>query len=104
MSSVRQLHLPVWGPYLLVAALAMAALLPLFSRLPKVAVVACFDPSHLLYSLVPSSEPAGAVHCVSAPARVVSWTLLVAATLVVQLVLVPAALLAATLILRERAA
>lgn len=96
----RPLRLPMWGPYLVAAALAMAALLPMFERLPRVAVVACFDAGHPLYSLVPSAEPAGAVHCVTAPAPVVSWTLMVAATLVVQLILAPAALLAALLMLR----
>ncbi len=77
----------------------MTALLPLLDRLPRVAVVACFDAGHPLYSLVPSTEPAGAVHCVSAPAPVVSWTVMVAAALVVQLVLTPTALLAAALLL-----
>lgn len=77
----------------------MTALLPLLDRLPRVAVVACFDAGHPLYSLVPSTGPAGAVHCVSAPAPVVSWTVMVAAALVVQLVLTPAALLAVALLL-----
>ncbi len=96
----RPLRLPAWGPYLVVAAIMTAGLLPLLDRLPRVAVVACFDAGHPLYSLVPSTEPAGAVHCVTAPAPVVSWTLMVAATLVVQLILTPAALLAALLMLR----
>ncbi len=96
----RPLRLPAWGSYLVAAALAVAALLPVLVRLPRVAVVACFDPGHPLYSLVPSVEPAGAVHCVTAPAPVVSWTLMVAATLLIQLVVMPAALLAAMLMLR----
>ncbi|MFT4226676.1 hypothetical protein [Micropruina sp.] len=95
----RRLRLPMWGPHLIVAALITAALLPLLDRLPRVAVVACFDAGHPLYSLVPSTEPAGAIHCVSAPAPVVSWTLMVASTLVVHLVLTPAALVAAALLL-----
>ena len=94
------MRLPAWGPHLVAAALAVAALLPLLGRLPRVAVVACFEAGHPLYSLVPSTEPAGAVHCVTAPEPVVSWTLMVAATLVVQFVLMPSALLAAMLLLR----
>ncbi|MFT4294177.1 MAG: hypothetical protein QM582_02060 [Micropruina sp.] len=96
MSILQRLRLPSWGPYVAVAALAMAGLLPLLARLPKVAVVACFDAGHPLYTLVPSS---GAVHCVTAPAPVVNWTLMVAAALLVHLVLVPAALLAAGVLL-----
>ncbi len=88
-----------WGPYSVVAALTVAALLPLLDRLPRVAVVACFDAGHPLYTVVATTEPAGVVHCVSAPAPVVSWTLMVAATLLMQLVLAPAALLAVAVLL-----
>lgn len=73
------------------------ALLPLVSRLPKVAVVACFEVGHPLYQWVPNT--AGG-HCVTAPATVVGWTLMVAVTLLVQLVLLPFILTAAAYLLR----
>lgn len=86
------------GPYLLVAALMTAGLLPVLERLPKVAVVACLDAGHPLYTLVAASGPDG-VRCVTAPQPIVTWTVMVAAALVVQLVLAPAALLAAAVVL-----
>ena len=80
---------PGIGARLVAVALTAAGLLPLLFRLPKVAVVACFDAGHPLYEWVPQTAFTGAAHCVTAAAPVVGWTLMVAATLVVQLVLLP---------------
>lgn len=93
----RLLRLPSWTSRVVALLLTVAALLPLLRQLPAVAVVTCFEPGHPLYSLVPSVE---SVHCITAPATVVSWTLMVGATLAVQLVLLPLALLGAGLLLR----
>lgn len=78
----------------------LLGLLPLLQRLPRVSVVACFDPGHPLYQWVPSTAFGGGVHCVSAPAPVVSWTLMVAATLLVQLLLLPLLVAAGALLVR----
>lgn len=75
------------------------AVLPLLLQLPRVSVVACFDAGHPLYEWIPST-PAAFVHCVSAPTPAVSWTLMIAATLVVQLVLLPLLLTAGGLLVR----
>jgi hypothetical protein len=75
-------------------------MVPLLLRLPKVSVVACFDAGHPLYEWIPTSGFAGDVHCMSAPAPVVSWTLMIAATLLVQLVLLPFLVAAGALLLR----
>lgn len=99
VTNLRQLRFPSWGPQLIAAALTIVGLLPLLVRLPRVAVVACFDAGHPLYSWVPTTEVGGAVHCLTAPAPVVSWTLMVASTLLVHVVLVPMALLAVVLLL-----
>lgn len=52
-------------------------------------MVACFDAGHPLYQWVPQTGFSGAAHCVTAPAQVVGWTLMIASTLVVQLLLLP---------------
>ena len=77
-------------------ALTLLALVPLLLRLPRVSVVACFDVGHPLYQWVPST----AAHCLSAPTAAVAWTLMVASTLVVQVVLLPLLLAAGALLLR----
>ncbi len=90
MDAVRHLFgRPGIGARLVAVALTAAGLLPLLFRLPKVAVVACFDAGHPLYQWVPQTSFTGAAHCVTAPAPVVGWTLMVAATLMVQLLLLP---------------
>lgn len=94
----RPLRIPGWGTPLLSALLAIAMVAPLLERLPKVAVVACFEAGHPLYTWVPTTD--GGAHCLTAPAPVVGWTLMVAATLLIHLVLIPAALLTAVLLLR----
>jgi hypothetical protein len=81
-------------------ALTILGLLPLLLRLPKVNVVACFDAGHPLYEWVPTVGFSGDVHCVSAPTPVVSWTLMIAATLAVQLLLLPLLLTAGALLVR----
>ena len=78
----------------------LLGLAPLLQRLPRVSVVACFDAGHPLYQWVPSTTFDGGVHCVSAPAPVVSWTLMVAATLLVQLLLLPPLVAAGALLVR----
>lgn len=85
---------------MLAALLTVVALVPALLRLPKVSVVACFDSAHPLYQWVPSTDFAAGVHCVSAPAPVVSWTLMVGATLMVQLVLLPLLLVVGGVLLR----
>lgn len=69
--------------------LTIAGLVPLLARLPKVAVVACFDAGHPLYAWVPEAPFTGTAHCLTAPAPAVGWTLMVAATLVVQILALP---------------
>ncbi len=69
--------------------LTVAGLVPLLTRLPKVAVVACFDAGHPLYQWVPNAPFTGTAHCLTAPAPAVTWTLMVAATLMVQLLALP---------------
>lgn len=96
----RPLRFPGWGARLVAALLAITVVAPLVQRLPRVALVACFDAGHPLYAWVSTVEPAGAVNCLTAPAPVVSWTLMIAATLLLHLVLMPAALLAVVLLLR----
>jgi hypothetical protein len=81
-------------------ALTLLALVPLLLRLPRVSVVACFDTGHPLYQWVPTASFTGDAHCVSAPTPVVSWTLMIAATLLVQLVLLPFLLGAGAFLLR----
>ncbi|MCC6495432.1 MAG: hypothetical protein IT193_04155 [Propionibacteriaceae bacterium] len=89
METVRHLFgRPGIRARLVAVAVTAAALLPLLLRLPRVAVVACFDAGHPLYQWVPQTG-FGAAHCVTAPAQVVGWTLMIASTLVVQLVLLP---------------
>ena len=70
----------------------IAALWPVLVNLPRVSLVACFDAAHPLYSLVPAEF--GELHCLSAPAPVVAWTLMVGATLLVQLLFLPMVLAA----------
>ncbi len=82
----------------LVAALVtIAVLLPALLRLPRVSVVACFDTAHGLFEWVPSF---GETTCISAPTPVVTWTLMVAATLLVQLLLLPLLLTAGVVLLK----
>lgn len=80
---------PGIGARLVAAAVTVAGLLPLLLRLPRVAVVACFDAGHPLYEWVPQTNFTGAAHCVTAPAPVVGWTLMIASTLLVQALLLP---------------
>lgn len=94
----RLLRVPRWGQ-LAAAVCTLLALVPVLARLPRVAVTACFDASHPLYTLVPSTAVGMPVTCVTAPEPVVTWTLMVAATLVVHLVLMPVALAAALVLL-----
>lgn len=75
----------------------MAALLPILLRLPRVSVVACFDSGHGLYQWVPNISGGS---CVSAPTAVVGWTLMIASTLLVQLLLLPLLLTAGVLLVR----
>lgn len=96
----RWLSLPGIRARLAAGALTILGLLPLLLRLPKVSVVACFDAGHPLYEWVATSGFSGDVHCVSAPAPVVSWTLMIAATLVVQLLLLPVLITAGALLIR----
>lgn len=88
-----------WASRVLAALITLVAVLPLLARLPRVAVVACFDAGHPLYTLT-ETHAGIAANCVTAPAPVVTWTLMVAATLLVHALLLPAALLAAGLLLR----
>lgn len=100
MNSWRSwLRRPRAGARLVAAIATVAALLPLLARLPRVSVVACFDSAHPLYQWVPTTG-LSTVHCVSAPAPVVSWTLMIAATLIVQLLLLPAILIASGILVR----
>jgi hypothetical protein len=78
----------------------LLAVVPLLLRLPKVSVVACFESGHPLYQWVATTQFAGDVHCVSAPAPVVGWTLMIAATLLVQVLLLPLLMTAAALLVR----
>lgn len=80
--------------------LTLLALVPLLARLPRVGVVACFDSGHPLYQWVPSTSLTGSAHCVSAPTPVVTWTLMVAATLLVQLVVLPLLLAAGAVLVQ----
>lgn len=98
-SARRWLARPGLRTRVAVGVATLLALVPLLLRLPKVSVVACFESGHPLYEWVPT-QFAGDVHCVSAPAPVVSWTLMVAATLLVQLVLLPLLLTAGALLVR----
>lgn len=80
--------------------LTVLGLVPLLLRLPKVSVVACFDPTHPLYQWIPDSGFAPGAHCVSAPTSVVGWTLMVGVTLMIQLVVLPALFVAGAVLLR----
>ncbi len=77
----------------------VAGLLPVVLNLPRVSVVACFDSGHPLYQWVATPE-LGTAHCLSAPRPVVSWTLMIAATLVVQLLGLPVLLAAGAVLVR----
>ncbi|MFZ0531320.1 MAG: hypothetical protein WAL91_12380 [Propionicimonas sp.] len=89
---------PQVGSRVLAAIATLAALWPVLVKLPRVAVVACFDAAHPLYALVPTDI--GAVHCVTAPAPVIGWTLMIGVTLLVQGLLLPIILGAAALLVR----
>ncbi|MFT4111002.1 hypothetical protein [Propionicimonas sp.] len=82
------------------AVLTILGLLPALQRLPRVSVVACFDAGHPLYQFVATTEFVSGAHCVSAPTTVVSWTLMLGASLVVQLAVLPLLLTVGTLLLR----
>ncbi len=97
---LQWLRRPRLGVRALAAACTVLALLPLQARLPRVAVVACFDSGHPLYQWVPNTAPGGAGHCVTAPTAMVGWTLMIAATLVVQVVLLPFLIAAAAMLMR----
>ena len=90
VKALRQLlKRPGIGSRIAAAVLTVAALLPLLTRLPKVAVVACFDAGHPLYAWVPAAPFTGTAHCLTGPTPAVTWTLMIAATLVVQLLALP---------------
>lgn len=72
------------------ALLTVGVMIALLRRLP-VAVVICFDPEQPLYSWIPG-------HCFAAPGTTIGGTLMIAATLAVQLVLLPLLLAALALI------
>jgi hypothetical protein len=80
---------PGIGSRIAAAMLTIAGLVPLLARLPKVAVVACFDAGHPLYEWVPDGPFTGTAHCLTGPTPAVTWTLMIAATLVVQLLALP---------------
>jgi hypothetical protein len=80
---------PRIGARIVAAVLTVAGLLPLLARLPKVAVVACFGAGHPLYEWVPAAPFVGTTHCFTGPAPAVTWTLMIAATFVVQLLALP---------------
>ncbi|WP_145978645.1 hypothetical protein [Granulicoccus phenolivorans] len=81
-----------------VAALLTVALLAALLRRLPVAVVICFDPQQPLYSWIPGELPG---HCVTAPGTTIGGTLMVAATLAVQLVVLPLLLATAAVLARE---
>jgi len=85
----QQLLRPRIGSRIAAAVLTVAGLVPLLARLPKVAVVACFDAGHPLYVWVSDAPFTGTTHCLTGPAPAVTWTLMIAATLVVQLLALP---------------
>lgn len=90
VEALRQLlKRPGIGSRITAAVLTVAGLVPLLARLPKVAVVACFDAGHPLYEWVPDAPFTGTTHCLTGPAPAVTWTLMIAATLVVQLLTLP---------------
>ncbi len=101
MQFARRLSRPGLPARAVAVALTLLGVLPALLRLPKVSVVACFDVGHPLYQWVPSQELASGVHCVSAPTPIVSWTLMVAATLLVQLILLPLLLTAGAFLVRS---
>ena len=93
VSSARQwLARPGLGSRTFAALATIAALWPVLASLPRVSLVACFDATHPLYSLVPAEF--GELHCLSAPAPVVAWTLMIGATLLVQVLVLPLVLAA----------
>ena len=94
------LRWPPWASQALAAAIRLVALLPLLSRLPRVAVVACLDAAHPLYALVPTTHTVVPVNCVTAPETVVTWTLMLGAALLVHAVLMPLALVAGVVLMR----
>ncbi|HEY3337918.1 MAG TPA: hypothetical protein VGK18_05410 [Propionicimonas sp.] len=101
MHALRQLlKRPGIGSRIAAAVLTVAAVVPLLARLPKVAVVACFDAGHPLYEWVPDAPFTGTAHCLTAPTPAVTWTLMIAATLVVQLLALPLVLGLGALLVR----
>ena len=94
------LNRPRIGSRVAAAVATVLGLVPILVRLPKVTVVACFDAGHALYEWVPDTSFTGSAHCVTAPAPAVGWTLMIAATLVVQLLALPLILGLGALLLR----
>ena len=68
------------------AALAVVALLPVLLRLPRVAVIACFESGHPLYTLTAQRAP---FDCVAAPGPVIGWVLMVAGAVLIHLLVLP---------------
>ncbi|MGV8910188.1 MAG: hypothetical protein ACOH1Y_14500 [Propionicimonas sp.] len=101
MDALRYLlNRPRIGSRAAAAVVTVLGLIPILARLPKVTVVACFDTGHPLYQWVPDTPFTGLAHCVTAPAPAVGWTLMIAATLVVQLLALPLMLAFGALLLR----
>ena len=79
------------------AVIAVLALLPALLSLPRVAVIACFEAGHPLYTLTPQTA---AVDCVSAPGPVIGWVLMIAGTVLVHLLVLPVLLAASGVLAR----
>ena len=79
--------------------MTVAGLVLLLPNLPTVNVVACFDAGHPLYQWVPDAPFTGTAHCVTAPGPAVGWTLMVAATLVMQFLVLPLIVAGGTILL-----
>jgi hypothetical protein len=91
---------PGSGSRIAAAGRTLAGLVPLLTRLPTVAGVAWFDAGHPLYEWVPDAPFTGTAHCLTTPTPAVTWTLMIAATLVVQLLALPVVLGLGALLVR----
>ena len=101
MEALRHLlNRPGIGSRVVAAVMTVAGLVPLLANLPNVAVVACFDAGHPLYQWVPNAPFTGTAHCVTAPGPAVGWTLMVAATLVMQFLALPLIIAGGAILLR----